>query len=117
MANKTLYTFVDNTGNAVFGIHVGTNSQNLYILEVEGRDDYLVVDPSLLEEVLPYTFSVVINGQEIHYIGTPGKVNKGDFLIIPTGNGHCIGRVKGVDTKNKGARAKLKGHKIVTESI
>ena len=117
MANKTLYSFVDDTGATVFGTHVGTNSQNLYILEVKGRDDYVVKDPKELEEVLPYTFSVNINGQEIHYIGSPDKGKKGDFLLVPAGNSFCIARVKEVDTKNKNARNKLKGRKILTEEI
>jgi hypothetical protein len=117
MANKTLYSFVDDAGVTVFGTHVGTNSQNLYILEVKGQDDYVVKNPKELEEVLPYTFSVVINGQEIHYIGSPDKVKKGDFFLVPAGNSFCIARVKEVDTKNKNARAKMKGHKVLTEEI
>lgn len=117
MANKTLYSFTDENGKTTFGTHVGTNSQNLFILEVKGRQDYVVKSPKELEEVLPYTFSVIINNQEVHYVGTPDKIKKGDFFLVPAGNSYCIARVKDVDTKNKGARAKMKGHRLITEEI
>lgn len=117
MASKTLYSFVDDDGSTITGTHVGTNSQNLFILEVKGRDNYIVKDPKEVEEVLPYTFSVMINGQEIHYAGSPDTVHRGDFFLVPAGNSYCVARVKEVDTKNKNARAKLRGHKVLTEEI
>ena len=117
MATKTLYSFLDDDGSTITGTHVGTNSQNLLILEVKGRKDYIVKSPQELEEVFPYTFSVTINSQDIHYVGPPGSVSKGDFFLVPAGNSYCIARVKEVDTKNKNARAKLKGHKLLTEEI
>lgn len=119
MSTKTLYSFKDDEGNTLFGTHVGTNSQNLLILEVKGRDDYVIKSPNELEEVLPYTFSVEIAGKEIHFIGTPDKVKKGDFLLqksAPNGS-FQIAQVKAVDTKNKGARSKFKGLKLVTEEV
>lgn len=117
MTKKTLYSFRDDNGDTVTGTHVGTNSQDLYILEVKGRDDYIVRDPREIEEVIPYTFSVNINGQEIHYRGEPKKVSVGDFFLVPAGNSFCVARVKEVDTKNRNARVELKGHKILTEEI
>jgi hypothetical protein len=118
MNTKTLYSFVDEKGQELFGTHVGTNSQNKYILEVKGYDTYFIKDPKELEEVLPYTFSVNIGGKEVHYQGKPDKISKGDYLMIATGNSvPCIGVVSAVDTKNKAARAKFTGVKLVTEKI
>lgn len=118
MNTKTLYSFVDEKGEQLFGTHVGTNSQNKYILEVKGHDSYFIKDPKELEEVLPYTFSVNIGGKEVHYQGKPDKISKGDYLMIATGNSvPCIGVVSAVDTKNKAARAKFTGVKLVTEKI
>jgi hypothetical protein len=114
---KTLYSFADEMGVTQFGVHVGTNSQNLYILEVKGRDDYVVKDPKELEEVLPYTFSVKVNNKETHFIGEPGKLSVGDWLIMEENSGYSIVQVQAVDTKSKGARSKFKGRKIVTEAI
>jgi hypothetical protein len=117
MATKTLYSFTEN-GEELFGTHVGTNSQNMYILEVKGHDTYFIKDPKELEEVLPYTFSVKIDGREVHYQGQPDKIKKGDYLLISTGNNvPCIGVVTAVDTKNKTARSKFNGVKLVTEKV
>lgn len=117
MATKTLYSFNDN-GKAVFATYLATNSENKYILEVKGTGDIVVKDPKELEEVLPYTFSVKVSGKELHYIGEPGKLKKGDWLILDTGNrGYEIVTVEAIDTKNKTARSKFKGRKITTEEI
>lgn len=114
---KTLYSFTDESGNTEFGIHVGTNSQNLFILEVRGVDGYVVKDPNELEEVLPYTFSVAVNGKETHYIGEPGRVNEGDWLIMDSGSSYSIAQVKAIDTKFKKAKEKFKGRRILTEPV
>lgn len=117
MTTKTLYSFTEN-GEQLFGTHVGTNSQNMYILEVKGHDTYFIKDPKELEEVLPYTFSVSIGGKDVHYQGQPDKIKKGDYLLISTGNNvPCIGVVTAVDTKNKTARSKFNGVKLVTEKV
>jgi len=67
--------------------------------------------------VVPYTFSASINGKETHYIGTPDVLKKGDVLLHTGSTTPQVAVVTGVDTKNKGARAKFKGAKIVTEAI
>ncbi len=117
MATKTLYSFTEN-GEQLFGTHIGTNSQNNYILEVKGHDTYFIKDPKELEEVLPYTFSVSIGGKDVHYQGSPDKIKKGDYLLISTGNtAPCIVVVTAVDTKDKTARSKFNGVKLVTEKV
>ena len=117
MDSKTLYTFTDEDGKAVFGNHIGTNSENKFIIEVKGTGEIVIKDPKDLEEVLPYTFSVELAGKEIHYIGEPGKVTKGDLLLHKTNGGYAIAQVKAIDTKNKGARSKFNGRRILTEVI
>ena len=117
METKTLYTFTNEDGKAVFGTHIGTNSENKFIIEVKGTGEILVRDPKDLEEVLPYTFSVEIGGKEIHYIGEPGKLSKGDWLLHKSTKGFDIVQVKAVDTKSKTARAKFNGRRILTEEI
>jgi hypothetical protein len=119
MSKKTLYSFTDDSGEVVRGLHIGTNSKGLYILEVDdGRDDYVLKDPKDIEEILPYTFSVDIAGREIHYVGEPGKINEGDFLIQRTGRGTFeIVQVKQTNTRNKQARNKFKGFRVATEAI
>jgi hypothetical protein len=118
METKTLYSFTDDNGTTVFGTHIGTNSSNQYIIEIKGGGGIVIKDQKDLEEVLPYTFSVTIAGKELHYIGEPGKLTKGDILIhTPSAGRYEVVVVGAVDTKNKTARSKFKGRKLVTESI
>ena len=118
METKTLYSFTDDNGTTVFGTHIGTNSSNQYIIEIKGGGGIVIKDQKELEEVLPYTFSVTIGGKEIHYIGEPGKLTKGDILIhTPSAGRYEVVVVGAVDTKNKTARSKFKGRKLVTETI
>jgi hypothetical protein len=113
---KTLYSFTVD-GKTAYGTHIGTNSQNQYLIEEKGTGTIHVFDKKDLEEVLPYTFSAKMGSSENHYVGTPGAVSKGDILLYTGSTSPQIAVVTGVDTKNKSARAKFKGAKIVTEAI
>lgn len=114
---KTLYSFPKEDGTVGYGNHIGTNSQNQYLVEEKTTGAILVFDKDKLEEVLPYTFSAKIGNAEIHYQGKPDTVKVGDILLYTGSNTPQIAVVTGVDTKNKGARAKFSGAKIVTEAI
>jgi hypothetical protein len=113
---KTLYSFTID-GETRYGTHIGTNSQNKYLIEEKGTGAIHVLDKSELEEVVPYTFSATMGGKETHYVGTPDTLKKGDVLLYTGSNTPQVAVVTGVDTKNKSARAKFKGAKIVTETI
>lgn len=113
---KTLYSFTID-GKVAYGTHIGTNSQNQYLIEEKGTGAIHVLNKTDLEEVLPYTFSASFNGKETHYIGTPGTVKKGDILLYTGSNSPQVALVTDIDTKNKSARSKFKGAKIVTEAI
>lgn len=114
---KTLYSFPKEDGTVGYGNHIGTNSQNQYLVEEKTTGAILVFDKDKLEEVLPYTFSAKIGNAETHYQGKPDTVKVGDILLLTGSNTPQIAVVTGVDTKNKGARAKFSGAKIVTEAI
>lgn len=114
---KTLYSFAKEDGTTAYGTHIGTNSQNQYLIEEKGTGAIHVFEKSALEEVVPYTFSAKMGNSENHYVGTPGAVSKGDILLYTGSSSPQIAVVTGVDTKNKSARAKFKGAKIVTEAI
>lgn len=118
-SKKAIYSFTDDDGKEVLGMHIGTNSKGLYILEVDdGRTDYAFKDPKDIQEVIPYTFSVDIAGKEVHYIGEPGKIFEGDLLLQKSNKGTFeVVQVKRIDTKNKQARPKFKGLKLITENI
>lgn len=113
---KTLYSFnVD--GVVAYGTHIGTNSSNQYLIEEKGTGKIHVFDKKDLEEVVPYTFSATMGGKETHYVGTPDALKKGDVLLYTGSSTPQVAVVTGVDTKNKSARSKFKGAKLVTESI
>lgn len=113
---KTLYSFTID-GKVAYGTHIGTNSQNQYLIEEKGTGSIHVFDKKDLEEVVPYTFSAKMGNSENHYVGTPGALAKDDILLYTGGGTPQIAVVTGVDTKNKSARSKFKGAKIVTQPI
>lgn len=116
--NKILYSFTKDDGTIAYGHHIGTNSQNLYLIEEKVTGTIHILDKADLEEVLPYTFSAKMGSNETHYVGTPGSVNVGDILLYTgSSSANAIAVVTGVDTKNKNARAKFNGAKIVTQEI
>lgn len=114
---QTLYSFTTPDGKVAYGTHIGTNSQNQFLIEEKGTGVIHVFDKKDLEEVVPYTFSASMGGKETHYVGTPGALKKGDVLLYTGSPTPQVAVVSGVDTKNKAARAKFKGSKIVTEAI
>jgi hypothetical protein len=115
MTTETLYSF-DLNGVTTFGTHIGTNSQNKYLIEEKTTGAIHILDKDQLEEVLPYTFSAKLSGSEQHYIGTPGALKVNDILLCTAGNSPTVAVVTALDTKNKSAR-RFKGAKIVTEAI
>jgi hypothetical protein len=115
MTTETLYSF-DLNGVTTFGTHIGTNSQNQYIIEEKTTGAIHILDKDQLEEVMPYTFAAKLSGSEQHYICTPGALKVGDILLCTAGNSPTVAVVTALDTKNKSAR-KFKGAKIVTEAI
>lgn len=114
---KTLFSFTKEDGTTGYGTHIGTNSQNQYLIEEKGTGQILVYAKDKLEEVLPYTFCASIAGKETHYLGKPDTLKKGDVLLYTGSSSPQIAVVTAVDTKCKTARAKFKGAKLVTESF
>lgn len=120
METKTLYSFTKPDGTVAYGNHIGTNSSNDFLIEEKGTGTIHVLKKSEIEEVLPYTFSASMNGKETHYVCTPDSVKKGDVLLYTGTTGSMnvqLAVVTGVDTKNKTARSKFRGAKLVTESL
>lgn len=116
---KTLYSYTKEDGTTVYGTHVGTNSQNMYLIEVKGSNEIILVNKADLEEVIPYTISVRMNGKNSHYQAEPGKFKKNDVLLY-TGAGvdkFEVAMVTAIDTKSKSAITTFKGLKLVTEEI
>lgn len=117
--SNTLYQITNEDGSVTYGTHVGTNSANQFLIEEKGTGKIILAQKSQLEEVLPYTFAVRMNGKTIHFQGEPTKISKGDILMY-TGDGADAAQIAYVtqtDTKNKTATKAFKGVRIVTAEI
>lgn len=115
MTAQTLYSFTTTEGVVSYGYHIGTNTQNKWLIEEKPTGTIHVLDKDQLEEVVPYTFSVIANNTVTHYVGQPDTVKVGDVFIVDTGNNPALGIVNAVNTKNKGTSKKFKGARVLTE--
>jgi hypothetical protein len=103
----------------VFANYRGTDSAGNWLMERIGNGGGIViVSKDLCEEVLPYTFSVRMNGREQHFQGEAGKVKKGDILLYTAGgvDNFAFAVVRSTDTKMKNAKA-WEGVRVLTEAI
>lgn len=117
--SNTLFQITLEDGSVTYGTHVGTNSSNQYLIEEKGTGKIILANKSQLEEVLPYTFAVRLNGKTTHFQGEPEKVVKGDVLLY-TGEGADNAQfayVTAVDTKNKSATKAFKGLRVQTSEL
>ena len=115
MTAQTLYSFTTTEGAVSYGYHIGTNTQNKWLIEEKPTGTIHVLDKDQLEEVVPYTFSVNVNGTVVHYVGQPDTVKVGDVFITDTGSIPAIGIVNAINTKNKSTTKKFKGARVLTE--
>lgn len=103
----------------VFANYRGTDSAGNWLMERIGDGGGIViVAKEKCEEVLPFTFSVRMNGREQHFVGEAGKLKKGDILLYTAGgvDNFTFAIVKNVDTKSKGAKT-WEGVRVITEAI
>lgn len=103
-----------------FGTFLTQNSQGEYVLEMKGENGKVEAFPKdWLELVVPYTVQLVCvppNESGMHIQAEPGKLNKGDLLILES-NGKMF-RVAAVDTKNRSPRCgSLTFFKLSGESV
>ena len=113
---KTLYTFEEN-GKTIFANVIGKTQDGNLVLEARGGGGIFTKAESEVVEVIPYTVEIefLTGGKNsVHYEARQDALVKGDFVVSDQGQ---FGRVKAVDTKNKSARGKFAGRKLVTEPI
>lgn len=95
-------------GSKTYVTKIGVDSQGRVIVEERGTGKVYPANSSDLEEVLPYSVSIVFTGnaQVYHYIATKGQVKKDDLLFGGLNFG-VIAKVTAVDTKSKAATKSL----------
>lgn len=119
MAKDAIYKLNLDTDQTIFANYRGTDSTGNWLMERIGDGGgIIIVAKEKCEEVLPFTFSVRMNGREQHFVGEAGKLKKGDILLYTAGgvDNFAFAIVKNVDTKHKGARA-WEGVRVLTEAI
>lgn len=119
MTKDAIYKLNIDANQIIFANYRGTDSAGNWLMERIGDGGgIVVVSKEKCEEVLPFTFSVRMNGREHHFVGEAGKLKKGDILLFTAGgvDNFAFAVVKNVDTKYKGARA-WEGVRIITEAI
>lgn len=113
MSGKSTTTLYQTRAEPVrYGTFLTKNSKGQLVLEMKGSSGAVeAFDPDQVEEVIPYTVSVLdlVHG-EVHFETTKGSVQVGDVILSESG--HLV-KVNALDTKQKGAQ-KLKGRKLVT---
>lgn len=119
MSKDAIYKLNIDSDKTIFAHYRGTDSAGNWLMERIGDGGgIMIVAKEKCEEVLPYTFSVRMNGREQHFVGEAGKVKKGDILLYTAGgaDNFAFAVVKNVDTKNKGAKT-WEGVRVLTEAL
>ena len=112
---NTLYQFKpSDSSESLYGHHIGTNQQSQWVMEEKGTGKIHVIPKEAAEEVLPFTFSVKMGGTTSHFIADPDTVQKDDVLLYTGGEYPELAVVIATNTKNKSARSKFVGVKLVT---
>lgn len=112
---NTLYQFKpSDSSESLYGHHIGTNQQSQWVMEEKGTGKIHVISKETAEEVLPFTFSVKMRGNTTHFIAEADTVQKDEVLLYTGGEYPELAVVSATNTKNKSARSKFVGVKLVT---
>lgn len=121
MAEQQLFRI---KGTEHFGNVIATDSKGNKIFEIRGGGGIQVVKESEIEEVFPFTFSVVFvgnnnnGGTHYHFLGNEGDFKVGELLIYENGVSNIgICKVTGVDTKSRNATKTFSGYRLNTQKI
>ena len=86
VTKDAIYKLNLDSDQEIYTNYRGTDSAGNWLMERIGNGGgILVVSKDKCEEVLPFTFSVRMNGREQHFVGEAGKVKKGDILLYTAG--------------------------------
>lgn len=118
MSNSTqLYSFIKEDGTIGYATWLGTNRAGCWVVEEKGSGTLHTLPKENFTEVVPYTFSINVNGRTEHFVGEEGKVTKDEVLLYTGTNPPVMVVVNGVNTKSKNAKAKFRGARISTTPL
>ncbi len=111
-------------GTEHFGNVIATDSQGNKVFEIRGGGGIQVVKAEQIEEVFPFTFSVVFvgnnnnNGTHYHFLGKEGDFTVGELLIYENGvNNIGICKVCALDTKSRSATKPFSGYRLDAQKV
>lgn len=118
MSNSTqLYSFVKADGTTGYVTYLATNSAGDWVVEEKGSGELYTLPKTNFTEVVPYTFSINVNGRTEHFVGEEGKVTKDEVLLYTAPSPPVMVVVNGVDTKCKNAKTQFQGYRITTRPL
>ena len=122
MTNSTqLYSFTKEDGTTSYVTYLATDSSGNWVVEEKGSGNSAGTIHTLpkesFTEVVPYTFSVNVNGRTEHFGGAEGTVTNGEVLLYTAPSPPVMVVVNGLNTKCKTAKLKFKGHRIQTTPL
>lgn len=98
-----LYEVKESVTVTVFATKLAVNSSGLWVMEEKGTGRVFTADPSIIEEVMPYTIEVMFSGtfdKKYSYFAPKGAFEKGQAFLMKNAS-LCV--VTGVDTKSTSA--------------
>lgn len=97
---QALYEITKEDGSKVFATKMAEKSKTLWVMEIKGTGEFVAVETSRIQEVVPFTIKVkpVGNGNVCHYEAEENKFSVGDILVLKNGD---IVAVVELDTKQK----------------
>ena len=99
---NALYEVTKEDGSKVFATKMAEKSKTLWVMEIKGTGEFVAVETTNIQEVVPYTIQVksMSNGGEGgHYEAEEGKFAVNNILVLNNGD---IVTVVRLDTKQKG---------------
>ena len=113
---QALYEITKEDNTKVFATKMAEKSKTLWVMEIKGTGEFVAVETSLIQEVVPYTVKVkpVGNGNACHYEAEEGKFAVGDILVLKSGD---IVVVVELNTKQKLVGELKAQSKLVTVAL
>lgn len=110
---NALYEITKEDGSKVFATKMAEKSKTLWVMEIKGSGEFVAVETTNIQEVLPYTVRVKLlgNGNPAHFEVEEGKVAVGDILVLEGGD---MVSVTSLNTKQKGVPELKAVAKLVT---
>lgn len=113
---QALYEITKEDGSKVFATKMAEKSKTLWVMEIKGTGEFVAVETSRVQEVVPFTIKVkpVGNGNVCHYEAEENKFAVGDILVLKNGD---IVVVVELDTKEKLVSELKAQAKLVTVAL